>query len=127
MVYRQNHLKPNIGNPSGGGDTTEALKILTLRDALTLKKPMYKAINKHGERRLFKKLRPACEFAGVSYFATRNALMAGRLTEKVQEVDKKEVKVIGREKVLFDYIVAYWEGEDYPFAMMEPDGSILFV
>jgi len=64
--------------------------------------------------------------AGVSYFATRNALIAGRPTDKVQEVDKNEVKVIGREKVLFDYIVAYWEGEDYPFAMMEPDGSILF-
>jgi len=46
----------------------------------------YKATSKDGERRLFKKLRPACEFAGVSYFATRNAIIAGKPTDKVQEV-----------------------------------------
>lgn len=84
----------------------------------------YKAISKDGERRLFKKLRPACEFAGVSYFATRNALIAGKPTDKVQEV--QDVHTLSREEVLEECINSYWEGEDAPFAFMEDDGSILF-
>ena len=84
----------------------------------------YKATSPQGDRKLFKKLRPACEFAGVSYFATRNALLAGKPTDKVQEVEK--VKEIPRLKV--EEIVKCWieENKDV-YTHMEPDGSILFV
>jgi len=88
---------------------------------------MYKAINQEGERRLFHHLTEACEFAGKSYHTVYRAFKLGKAVDGIEEVDESEVNVIQRETVLIEYILTYWEGEDYPFAMMEPNGSILFV
>ena len=87
---------------------------------------MYKAINQEGARRLFHHLTEACEFAGKSYHSVYRAFKLGKPVEGIEEVDENLVHRVDREIVLEDYIAMYWPSNP-PFAMMQPDGSILFV
>ena len=88
---------------------------------------MYKAMSQEGERRLFHHLTEACEFAGKSYHSVYRAFKLGKPVDGIEEVDESEVHRVDRQVVFEEYVNAYWESEDCPFAMMEPDGSILFV
>ena len=88
---------------------------------------MYKAMSQEGERRLFHHLTEACEFAGKSYHSVYRAFKLGKPVEGIEWVDENLVHRVDRQVVFEEYVNAYWESEDCPFAMMEPDGSILFV
>ena len=87
---------------------------------------MYKAMSQEGERRLFHHLTEACEFAGKSYHSVYRAFKLRNPVEGIEWVDENLVHRVDREIVLEDYIAMYWPSNP-PFAMMEPDGSILFV
>ena len=87
---------------------------------------MYKAMSQEGERRLFHHLTEACEFAGKSYHSVYRAFKLGKPVEGIEWVDENLVHRVDREIVLEDYIAMYWPSNP-PFAMMQPDGSILFV
>ena len=87
---------------------------------------MYKTMSQEGERRLFHHLTEACEFAGKSYHSVYRAFKLGKPVEGIEWVDENLVHRVDREIVLEDYIAMYWPSNP-PFAMMQPDGSILFV
>ena len=87
---------------------------------------MYKAINKEGERRLFHHLTEACEFAGKSYHSVYRSFKLGKAVDGIEEVEENLVHRVDRQVVFEDFIAMHWKGLKTPFAMMEPDGSILF-
>ena len=89
---------------------------------------MYKAINQEGERRLFRHLTEACEFAGKSYHSVYRSFKLGKPVEGIEEVEESLVHTISREEVE-QIVKGTLDSEQYAYAFthMEPDGSILFV